>query len=85
VRARVRACVRAEERTKHACARFLSSSSSGNFPEASGSLEESTPYYTGGRAQSAYAEWDASNHDITMFGMSRCRQVRGSPTVCPIS
>ena len=31
-------------------------------------------HYTGSRAQSANTERDASNHDVTMFGMSRCRQ-----------
>ena len=31
-------------------------------------------HYTGSRAQSANTERDTSNHDVTMFGMSRCRQ-----------
>jgi len=37
-------------------------------------LIELSTHYTGGRAQSACAKRDASNHDITMFGMSGCRQ-----------
>ena len=37
-------------------------------------LLELSPHYTGGRAQSACAERDASSHDITMFGMSGRRQ-----------
>jgi hypothetical protein len=32
------------------------------------------PILLGSRAQSANTERDASNHDVTMFGMSRCRQ-----------
>ena len=37
-------------------------------------LLELSTHYKGGRAQSACAKRDASNHDITMFGMSGCRQ-----------
>ncbi len=37
-------------------------------------LRKLSAHYTGSRAQSANTERDASNHDITMFGMSRCRQ-----------